>query len=176
MRNSVVAVVSLAMGAVAAVTAGAVGAVGAAEPSVDERAGKWQISCYDNDTDRYRDCYVARDALAVLVSSSGYELVIVGHGKELRPESAMHVHVDGNAPMFWREDDLHADDIFSLAVKQFKAGTTVSLKWTERQSGKIVRAKISLIGFTKAYRRGKEIIADYKPPVEPRPYRGSPHD
>jgi len=159
MRISVLAAVCLAMGAAAA---------GAAEPSVDERAGKWQISCYDNETGHYRDCYVARDALAVLVSSSGYELVIVGHGKALRPESAMHVHVDGNAPMFWREDDLHADDIFSLAIKQFRAGTTVSLKWTDGQSGQHIRAKISLIGFTKAYRRSKEIIADYDPQVEPR--------
>ena len=174
MRNSVVAVVSLAMGAVAAVAA--VNAAGAAEPSIDEQAGKWQISCYDNETDRYRDCYVARDALAVLVSSSGYELVIVGHGKALRPESSMHVHVDGNAPMFWREDDLHADDIFSLAIKQFKAGTTVSLKWTDGQSGKHIRAKVSLIGFTKAYRRSQEIIADYEPQVEPRGYRGSPRE
>ena len=173
MRNSVVAVVSLAMGAVAAVTAGA---AGAAEPSIDERAGKWQILCFDNDAGRYRDCYVARDTLAVLVSSSGYELVIVGHGKALRPESSMHVHVDGNAPMFWREDDLHADDIFSLAIKQFKAGTTVSLKWTDGQSGKHIRAKVSLIGFTKAYRRSQEIIADYEPQVEPRGYRGSPRE
>ncbi len=174
MRFSVLAAVSLAMGAVAAVAA--VNAAGAAEPSIDEQAGKWQISCYDNDTDRYRDCYVARDALAVLVSSSGYELVIVGHGKALRPESAMHVHVDGNAPMFWREDDLHADDIFSLAIKQFKAGTTVSLKWTDGQSGKHIRAKVSLIGFTKAYRRSQEIIADYEPQIEPRGYRGSPRE
>ena len=174
MRNSVVAMVSLAMAAVAAVAA--VNAAGAAEPSIDEQAGKWQISCYDNDTDRYRDCYVARDALAVLVSSSGSELVIVGHGKALRPESSMHVHVDGNAPMFWREDDLHADDIFSLAIKQFKAGTTVSLKWTDGQSGKHIRAKVSLIGFTKAYRRSQEIIADYEPQVEPRGYRGSPRE
>ena len=186
MRISGLAVVCLGMGAVAAVaavtavtavtaaTAATAVSVGAAEPSVDESAGKWQILCFDNETDRYRDCYVVRDALAVLVSGSGYELVIVGHGKELRPESSMHVHVDGNAPMFWREDDLHADDIFSVAIKQFKAGTTVSLKWTEKQSGKRVRAKVSLIGFTKAYRRSKEIIADYEPPVEPRPYRGSP--
>ncbi len=177
MRISVLAVVSLAVGAVAALSAvAAVTAVtaGAAEPSIDERAGKWQILCFDNAAGRYRDCYVARDALAVLMSSSGYELVIVGHGRELRPESVMHVHVDGNGPMFWRENDLHADDIFSLAIKQFKAGTTVSLKWTEKQSGKRVRAKVSLIGFTKAYRRSKEIIADYEPPVEPRPYRGSP--
>ncbi len=174
MRFSVFAVVSLAMGAVAAVAA--VNAAGAAEPSIDEQAGKWQISCYDNDTDRYRDCYVARDALAVLVSSSGYELVIVGHGKVLRPESSMHVHVDGNAPMFWREDDLHADDIFSLAIKQFKAGTAVSLKWTDGQSGKHIRAKVSLIGFTKAYRRSQEIIADYEPQIGPRGYRGSPRE
>ena len=174
MRNSVFAVVSLAMGAVAAVAA--VNAAGAAEPSIDEQAGKWQISCYDNEADRYRDCYIARDALAVLVSSSGYELVIVGHGKALRPESSMHVHVDGNAPMFWREDDLHADDIFSLAIKQFKAGTAVSLKWTDGQSGKHIRAKVSLIGFTKAYRRSQEIIADYEPQIEPRGYRGSPRE
>ncbi len=159
MRVSILAVVSLAIGAVS---------VDAAETSVDERSGKWQISCVDDETGRYRDCYVGRDALAVLVSSSGYELVIVGHRKELQPRSSMHVRVDGNAPMFWREDDLHADDIFSQAVKQFMAGMTVSLKWTERQSGKAVRAKISLIGFTKAYRRSKEIIADYDPQVEPR--------
>ena len=174
MRFSVFAVVSLAMGAVAAVAAG--NAAGAAEPSVDERAGKWQILCFDNEADRYRDCYVARDTLAVLVSSSGYELVIVGHGKALRPESSMHVHVDGNAPMFWREDDLHADDIFSLAIKQFKAGTAVSLKWTDGQSGQHIRAKVSLIGFTKAYRRSQEIIADYEPRVAPRWYRGSPRE
>ena len=116
MRISVLAVVSLAVGAVAALSAvAAVTAVtaGAAEPSIDERAGKWQILCFDNAAGRYRDCYVARDALAVLMSSSGYELVIVGHGRELRPESVMHIHVDGNGPMFWRENDLHADDIFS---------------------------------------------------------------
>ncbi len=162
MRISVLAAVCLAMGAAAA----GAGAAGAAEPSVDERAGKWQISCYDDETAHYRDCYVARDALAVLVSSSGYELVIVGHGIELQPGSSMHVRVDGKPPMFWREDDLHADDIFSRAIKQFRAGTTVSLRWTERQSGKDIRAKISLIGFTKAYRRGKEILSDYELQVE----------
>jgi hypothetical protein len=170
MRVSFLATVCLAMGAVAAVAADT------PRPSIDERAGKWQILCFDNDDGRYRDCYVVRDTLAVLMSSSGYELVIAGHGRDLRPESMMHVHVDGDAPLFWREDDLHADDIFTLAIKQFKAGTTVSLKWTENQSGKNVRAKISLIGFTKAYRRGQEIIAGYEPPVEPRPHGGIPHE
>ena len=56
MRVSILAVVSLAIGAVS---------VDAAETSVDERSGKWQISCFDDETGRYRDCYVGRDALAV---------------------------------------------------------------------------------------------------------------
>ena len=161
MRVSIFGLVCFAIGVISA---------SAAERTVDERSGEWQILCFGDEVSRHRDCYVIRDDLAVLVSGQGYELVIIGHGSELQPRSYMSVRVDDHPPIFWREHNLHADEAFVEAIKQFMAGNVASITWTGRQSHEDVDRRVPLVGFTKAYRRGKQIIADYEPQVVPRPH------
>ena len=159
MRVSIFGLVCFAIGVISA---------SAAEWTVDERSGEWQILCLDDEVSWHRDCYVIRDDLAVLMSGQGYKLVIIGHGSELQPGSYMFVRVDDNPPIFWQEHNLHADEAFAEAIKQFMAGNVASITWTRRQSREAVDRRVSLVGFTKAYRRGKQIIADYEPQVVPR--------
>ena len=135
----------------------------AAERSVEEVLGDWQILCFDEEVAQYRDCYVIRDALAVLIGGAGYELVIVGHELERQTGTDMVVRVDRNQSILWREDDLHADEAFSKAIRQFMAGAKAAIEWTDGQSGERVGGVVSLIGFTKAYQRAKRRISDYRP-------------
>ncbi len=134
----------------------------AADKSIEESSGDWRISCYEDDITEYRDCYVIRDTLSVLVSGQGYEIVIVGLGFERPPESEVVVRVDENAPLRWRQEDLYADGTFSKAIRQFRAGQTAQLQFLEGPSETEVGAEISLIGFTKAYQRAKRLVRDYK--------------
>ncbi len=134
----------------------------AADKSIEESAGDWRISCYDDHITEYRDCYVIRDTLSVLVSGQGYEIVIVGFGYDRPPESEVVVRVDDNAPLRWRQEDLYADGTFSKAIRQFRAGQTAQLQFLEGPSETAVGAEISLIGFTKAYQRAKRLVRDYK--------------
>lgn len=132
----------------------------AAERSVEETVGDWQVLCFDEADGALRNCYVIRDELAVLVSSAGYEMVIIGHSALRQPGSDMTVRVDGRRPIRWAENNLHADGAFETAIRQFIAGTTAVIRWHDRQSEAEERREVSLIGFTKAYRRAQEIISD----------------
>ncbi len=134
----------------------------AADRSIEESLGDWRISCFDDDFTEYRDCYVIRDTLSVLVSGMGYEIVIVGLGYDRPPESMVVVQVDDNAPLRWRQEDLYADGTFSKAIRQFRAGQMAQLRFLQGPSETEVGAEISLIGFTKAYQRAKRLVRDYK--------------
>ncbi|MFQ5574747.1 MAG: invasion associated locus B family protein [Terriglobia bacterium] len=134
----------------------------AADKSIEESSGDWRISCFDDNFTGYRDCYVIRDSLSVLVSGMGYEIVIVGLGYDRPPESEAIVQVDENAPLRWRQEDLYADGTFSKAIRQFRAGQTAQLQFLQGPSETQVGAEISLIGFTKAYQRAKRLVRDYK--------------
>ncbi len=135
----------------------------AAERSVEEVLGDWQILCFDEEVAPYRDCYVIRDALAVLIGGAGYELVIVGHELERQTGTDMVVRVDRNQPILWREDDLYADEAFSRTIQRFMAGAKAAIEWTDGQSGKRVGGVVSLTGFTRAYQRAKRRISDHQP-------------
>ena len=139
------------------------GAVNAAEKSVEETAGAWQILCFDDDAARYRSCYVMRGDLSVLISSQEYQLVFVGSGSDRQPGSEVTVRVDGDPPIVWREDDFYADEAFTSAVKQFRAGRTAAFTWSRKDTGESVKGQVSLIGFTRAYRRAQEIVSAYEP-------------
>jgi invasion protein IalB len=134
----------------------------AADKSIEESSGDWRISCFDDDFTEYRDCYVIRDSLSVLVSGMGYEIVIVGLGYDRPPESVVVVQVDDNAPLRWRQEDLYADGAFSKAIRQFRAGQTAQVRFLRGPSETEVGGEISLIGFTKAYQRAKQLVRDYK--------------
>ena len=67
--------------------AAAVAPAEAAEQSVEDSEGDWRIACFDENITEYRDCYVIRDSLAVLISGQGYEIVIVGHGYDRTPNT-----------------------------------------------------------------------------------------
>jgi hypothetical protein len=134
----------------------------AADKSIEESSGDWRISCFDDDFTGYRDCYVIRDSLSVLVSGQGYEIVIVGLGYDRPPESVVVVQVDDNVPLRWRQEDLYADGTFSKAIRQFRAGQTAQLRFLQGPSETEVGAEISLNGFTKAYQRAKRLVRDYK--------------
>lgn len=140
-----------------------VGAAKAGEQSIDETLGPWQILCFDDAVGQYRDCYVIRDELSVLISGRNYELVIVGHGTQRQPGSEMSVRVDGRAPITWREDDLYADEAFAAAVDQFLPGNRATIRWVDAASGAEERRDLSLSGFTKAYRRAHRLIENYEP-------------
>ena len=141
----------------------AAGPAGASERSIEEALGKWQILCFDDAVGQYRDCYVSRDQLAVLISGRGYELVIVGHGTKREAGSQMSVRVDGRAPIVWREDDLYADEAFTAAVNQFLPGNKALIKWTDGGSGEARSQDVPLSGFTKAYQRAYKLIENYEP-------------
>jgi hypothetical protein len=132
-----------------------------AEKSVEETSGDWQILCFDDEVARYRSCYVIRDDLSVLISSRDYQLVFVGSGSDRQPGSEVSIQVDGETPIAWREDDFYADDAFASAINQFRAGKIASFTWTHKDTGQNVRGDVSLIGFSKAYRRANEIVAEY---------------
>jgi invasion protein IalB len=134
----------------------------AADRSIEESLGDWRISCFDDDFTEYRDCYVIRDTLSVLVSGMGYEIVIVGLGYDRPPESMVVVQVDDNAPLRWRQEDLYADGTFSKAIRQFRAGQMAQLRFLQGPSETEVGAEISLIGFTEAYQRAKRLVRDYR--------------
>ena len=153
MRISVLIAVCFAIAAVP---------VNAADKSIEESSGDWRISCFDDDFTEYRDCYVIRDTLSVLVSGQGYEIVIVGLGYDRPPESEVVVQVDDNAPLRWRQEDLYADGTFSKAIRQFRAGQMAQLRFLQGPAETEVGAEISLIGFTKAYQRAKRLVRDYK--------------
>jgi invasion protein IalB len=153
MRISVLIAACLAIAAVPA---------NAAEKSIEESSGDWQISCYDDDFTNYRDCYVIKDSLSVLVSGQGYEIVIVGLGYDRPPESEAIVQVDDNAPLRWRQEDLYADGTFSKVIRQFRAGQAAQIRFLQGPSESQVGAEISLIGFTKAYQRARRLVRDYK--------------
>lgn len=150
-----------------AIAAFIAGPAGAGEQSIDEASGKWQILCFDDAVGEYRDCYVIRDELSVLISGRGYELVVVGHGTQRQTGSEMSVRVDGRAAITWREDDLYADEAFAEAVDQFLPGTKATIRWIDAASGAEERRDISLSGFTKAYRRANQLIENYEPEEAP---------
>ena len=135
----------------------------AQERSVEETVGDWQLLCFDDDIAQYRSCYVIRDALSVLVSSRDYELVFVGSGAERKAGSEVTAQVDDKAALSWREDDFYADDVFGDAIKQFREGRKAQLTWTSKESDETVSGEVSLIGFTRAYRRANTLISEYKP-------------
>ena len=147
---------------VAAILLSMAGAVSAAEKSVEETSGAWQILCFDDEPARYRSCYVMRGDLSVLVSSQEYQLVFVGSGSDRQPGSEVTVRVDGDPPIVWREDDFYADEAFTSAIKQFRAGRTAAFTWSRKDSGESVKGQVSLIGFTKAHRRAQEIVSAYE--------------
>ena len=140
-----------------------VSAAAAQERSVEETLGDWQLLCFDDDIAQYRSCYVIRDVLSVLVSSRDYKLVFVGHGAERKPGSEVSAQVDNKETLRWREDDFYADDVFADAIRQFIAGQKARLTWMSKDSGEPVSAEVSLIGFTKAYRRANALISEYRP-------------
>ena len=140
-----------------------VSAAAAQERSVEESLGDWQVLCFDDDIAQYRSCYVIRDQLSVLVSSRDYELVFVGHGAEREPGSEVTAQIDNKEVLRWREDDFYADDTFKEAIKQFRAGQNARLTWTNKTSGEEVAGEVSLIGFTRAYRRANALIEEYRP-------------
>ncbi len=141
----------------------AAGAAAAQERSIEETLGDWQILCFDDEIAQYRSCYVIRGDLSVLVSSRDYELVFIGNGAERKPGSEVSAQIDGKATLSWREDDFYADDVFADAIRQFRAGQKARLTWTNKDSGEDVSGEVSLVGFTKAYRRANALISDYKP-------------
>ena len=140
-----------------------VSAAAAQERSVEETSGDWQLLCFDDDIAQYRSCYVIRDDLSVLVSSRDYELVFVGDGAERKPGSEVSAQVDNKEILRWREDDFYADDAFAAAIRQFRAGQKARLTWMNKDSGEKVSGEVSLIGFTKAYRRANALILEYRP-------------
>lgn len=139
------------------------GAAVAQERSVEETVGDWQVLCFDDEIALYRSCYVIRDDLSVLVSSRDYELVFVGDGAERKPGSQVSAQIDGKQILQWREDDFYADEVFADAIRQFKAGQKARVTWTNKESGADVSGEVSLIGFTKAYRRAIALVEEYKP-------------
>lgn len=141
----------------------AVSAAAAQERSVEENLGDWQVLCFDDDIAQYRSCYVIRDQLSVLVSSRDYELVFIGHGAERKPGSEVAAQIDGKEILRWREDDFYADDAFTAAIRQFRAGQKARLSWTNKASDEEVASEVSLIGFTKAYQRANALIEEYRP-------------
>jgi len=138
-------------------------AAAAQERSVEETVGDWQLLCFDDDIAQYRSCYVIRDELSVLVSSRDYKLVFVGHGAERKPGSEVSAQIDNKAILRWREDDFYADDAFSDAIRQFRAGQKARLTWINKETGEPVSGDVSLIGFTKAYGRANALISEYRP-------------
>lgn len=140
-----------------------VSAAAAQERSVEESLGDWQVLCFDDDIAQYRSCYVIRDELSVLVSSRNYELVFVGHGAERKPGSEVTAQIDDKQVLRWREDDFYADDTFTAAIRQFRAGQNARLTWTSQASGEEVAGEVSLLGFTKAYQRANALISEYRP-------------
>lgn len=140
-----------------------VSAAAAQERSVEETLGDWQLLCFDDEIAQYRSCYVIRDVLSVLVSSRDYKLVFVGHGAERKPGSEVSAQIDNKETLRWREDDFYADDVFADAIRQFRAGQKARLTWMSKDSGERVSAEVSLIGFTKAYRRANALISEYRP-------------
>lgn len=141
----------------------AAGAAAAQERSVEETLGDWQVLCFDDEIAQYRSCYVIRDQLSVLVSSRNYELVFVGHGAERKPGSDVTAQIDDKEVLRWREDDFYADDSFSKAIQQFRAGQNARLSWTSKESDEEITEEVSLIGFTKAYRRANALLDEYRP-------------
>ena len=135
----------------------------AQERSVEETVGDWQLLCFDDEIAQYRSCYVIRDELSVLVSSRNYELVFIGNGAERKPGSEVTAQIDNKEVLSWREDDFYADDAFTSAIKQFRAGNKARLSWMSKETGGAVDGEVSLIGFTKAYRRANELISTYRP-------------
>ncbi len=140
-----------------------VSAAAAQERSVEETSGDWQILCFDDDIAQYRSCYVIRDELSVLVSSRDYKLVFVGNGAERKPGSEVSAQIDNKEILRWREDDFYADDAFADAIRQFRAGQRARLTWINKDPGEQVSSEVSLIGFTKAYRRANALISEYRP-------------
>ncbi len=138
-------------------------AAAAQERSVEESVGDWQVLCFDDQVAQYRSCYVIRGDLSVLVSSRDYELVFVGNGAERKPGSDVTVRVDGKAALTWREDDFYADEVFSDAIRQFRAGQKVKVSWANKESDQEVTSDVSLLGFTKAYKRAEALISEYQP-------------
>jgi invasion protein IalB len=99
-----------------------------------------------------------------LVSSRDYELVFVGNGAERKPGSDVTAQVDGKKVLTWQEDNFYADDIFAEAIKEFRAGQKVKVSWDNKETDQKVTSEVSLIGFTKAYKRANTLISEYKPP------------
>ncbi len=141
----------------------ATGTATAAEKSIEESSGDWQIVCFDDEVAQYRSCYVIREDLSVLISSRDYRLVFVGSGSDREPGSEVTVQVDGKQPIVWREDDFYADDAFGAAIQQFRAGKIASIAWSHKDTGQNVQDDVSLIGFSRAYRRANEIVTEYNP-------------
>jgi hypothetical protein len=139
-----------------------VNAAAAQERSVEESVGDWQVLCFDDEVAQYRSCYVIRGDLSVLVSSRDYELVFVGDGAKRSPGSEVSAQVDGKETLNWREDDFYADEVFASAIRQFRAGQKVKLTWTNKDPGEEVTSEVSLLGFTKAYRRANALISEYQ--------------
>lgn len=135
----------------------------AQERSIEETVGDWQVLCFDDEVAQYRSCYVIRGDLSVLVSSRDYELVFVGNGAERMPGSQVSAQVDDKQTLSWREDDFYADEVFAEAIRQFRAGQKARVAWTNKDPGEEVTGEISLIGFTKAYRRAGALVAEYGP-------------
>jgi len=98
-----------------------------------------------------------------LVSSRDYELVFVGNGAERKPGSEVSAQIDNKEILRWREDDFYADDAFADAIRQFRAGQKARLTWMNKDSGEKISGDVSLIGFTKAYRRANALITEYRP-------------
>jgi len=136
----------------------------AQERSIEETVGDWQVLCFDDEVAQYRSCYVIRGDLSVLVSSRDYELVFVGNGAERKPGSEVTAQVDGKAALAWREDDFYADEVFTEAIRQFRAGQKAKVSWANKETGQEVTGQVSLIGFTNAYKRANTLISEYQPP------------
>jgi invasion protein IalB len=139
---------------VAAVMGLFVTAAVAQERSIEETVGDWQVLCFDDEVAQYRSCYVIRGDL----------LVFVGNGAERKPGSDVTAQVDGKKVLTWQEDNFYADDIFAEAIKEFRAGQKVKVSWDNKETDQKVTSEVSLIGFTKAYKRANTLISEYKPP------------
>lgn len=147
----------------AAVVALFVTAAAAQERSIEETVGDWQVLCFDDEVAQYRSCYVIRGDLSVLVSSRDYELVFVGNNADRKTGSDVTAQVDGKKALTWQEDDFYADEVFAEAIREFRAGQKAKVSWVNKETDQEVTSEVSLIGFTKAYKRANTLISDYKP-------------
>ena len=130
-----------------------------AASEIDETYGAWRVRCSDDRIYDLRTCVIHSSTITVGIASKGIEMVTVG--RNTYPGSEVVVRVDENPPIDLSEDI--SFETYSEVIEQLKAGDLVLTRHTEWPSQTLVNGRVSLIGFTKAHDRAKELVADYKP-------------